>query len=496
MKIRFVAAAALAVIVLCVVVFTMPPAESYQDPDTFWHIEVGGQVLDTGQVPHTAIHTFWGDDKLPYVPHEIGFQVVIAWLYRAFGWAGTYLLTASCLLLLALGLYRMMLVSRRELGLDSRGREAILTLLLLPVLWGIYDIYFTTRPQMISAFLIVWFFVFLREFQLRPAARYMVLLPLLSLLIANFHSGVWPVIVVFLGMALLEALVTRRLIRRRVGWRWLVVTLSVLSVGFLNPGGAKSILFILTVTQDNFNLLINEWKAIQFNSMGNLTATLMLLSFVALLPFSVKKRFFRFEFMLGIFFLGVSNYKYHLFLWLFVLYFAAVVIEDVPGLRRFRLRVGIAPLAAGLAVGLAVNAVYNFQHVPLPNSFKYPVKEMDYILSDFEGPGRPKVMTLYGSSGYVMFRGGDVLSDGRQDPFITDDTKTVFGWTAFEQSMHGFPVYVTDLAKANDPDYIIVTRKNGSSVFYRTWVKDYGSPVKSGDFGYVFRVSDKEEPSA
>lgn len=496
MKIRFAAAAALAIIVLCVVVFTMPPSESYQDPDTFWHIEVGSHMLDTGKAPHTAIHTFFGDDTLPYVPHELGFQLVIALLYRAFGWAGTYLLTAACLIVLSLGLYRMMLVSRKELGLDSRGREPLLMLMLLPVIWGIYEIYFTTRPQMISAFLIVWFFVFLREFQMKPAARYMVLLPLISLLIANFHSGVWPVIVVFMGMALLESLFTRKLFTRRIGWRWLTVVLTVIGAGLLNVAGAKGVLFILTVTQDNFNLMINEWKAIQFNSMGNLTATLMLLTFVALLPFSIRKRFFRFEFMLGIFFLGVSNYKYHLFMWLFVLYFAAVVIEDVPVLRRFRLKMNAAPLIAGLVVGLAVNTVYNFQHTPQPNSFKYPVKEMDYILQEFKGPGRPKVMTLYGSSGYVMFRGGNVLSDGRQDPFITDQTKTVFGWTAFEQSMHGFPVYVTDLARANKPDYIIVTRKNASSSFYSTWVKDYGAPVKAGDFGYVFRVSGPKDASS
>lgn len=495
MKIRFAAAAVITALVLSVIVFLMPPSESYNDPDTFWHIEVGKSMLEAGKVPHTAIHTFYGDDKLPYVPHEVGFQAVIALLYDAFGWAGTYLLTAACMILLVLGLYRMMLVSRKELGLLSRGREPILMLLLLPVMWGIYDIYFTTRPQMISAFLIVWFFVFLREFQIKPAARYMVLLPLISLLIANFHSGVWPVIIVFMGMALLESLVTRKLLNRRIGWRWLVVAVTVIGAGFLNAAGPKSIFFILTVTHGNFNLLINEWKAIQFNSMGNLAATCMLLAFVALLPFSIHKRFFRFIFMMGIFFLGVSNYKYHFFMWLFVLYFAAAVIESVPGLRLFRLSLSVKPLIIGLVLGLGVNVIYNFQHTPQPNSYKYPVKEMDYILEHFQGPARPKVMTLYGSSGYVMFRGGDVLADGRQDPFITDATKTVFGWTAFEQSMYGFPVYVTDLVDANHPDFVIVTRKNASSRFYTTWLSKYGSPIYSGDYGSVFQVNGQKKLS-
>ena len=489
MKLRLAASAAVALAIMAVIVFLMPPSNSYNDPDTFWHIEVGKSILQSGKVPHTAIHTFYGDNGLPYVPHEVGFQVVIALLYNAFGWAGTYLLTGGCMLLLVPGLYRMMVVSRKELGLPSRGREPILMLMLLPVMWGIYAIYFTTRPQMISAFLIVWFFVFLREFQMKPAARYMVLLPVISLLIANFHSGVWPLIIVFLGMALLEGLVTRRLLNRRVGWRWLATAALVVGAGFINAAGWKSILFILTVTKGNFNLLINEWKPIQFGSMDNLGPTLMLLAFVALLPFAIHKRFFRFIFMLGIFFLGVSNYKYHFFMWLFVLYFAAAAIESVPGLRLIRLRLSSYPLIIGLVLGLGVNIIYNFNHTPQTNTYKYPVQEMNYILEHFKGPARPKVMTVYGSSGYVMYRGGDVLADGRQDPFITDKTKTVFDWTAFEQSMYGFPVYVTDLAQANHPDYIIVTRKNAASRFYSGWVDKFGPAVFNGNFGYVFQLS-------
>lgn len=50
-------------------ILLMFPKFSYNDPDTFWHIELGQYMIGHGQVLHHAIHTFYGD-KLPYVPHE------------------------------------------------------------------------------------------------------------------------------------------------------------------------------------------------------------------------------------------------------------------------------------------------------------------------------------------------------------------------------------------------------------------------------------------
>ena len=58
---------------------------------------------------------------------------------------------------------------------------------------------------MISAFLIVWFFVYLREFRMQPQFKFSVLMIVISMAIANIHAGVWPVIAVFTGMAFIEA---------------------------------------------------------------------------------------------------------------------------------------------------------------------------------------------------------------------------------------------------------------------------------------------------
>jgi hypothetical protein len=100
------------------------------------------------------------------------------------------------------------------------------------------------------------------------------------------------------------------------------------------------------------------------------------------------------------------------------------------------------------------------------------------------------VLAKYGDSGYVMFRGGDILCDGRQDPFITDESKGVFGWTAFERSIKGFSVNLPDVVRYDKPDYVIVTTNTASRLF-ADWTREFGKPVYKGRYGSVFHTNNK-----
>lgn len=456
------------------------PRWSYNDPDTFWHIELGRYMAENHAVLHHAIHTFY-NDQLPYVPHEYAFQIVLALLYQAFGWPGAYLLTAVCLLLLVLGMERLARVSRREAGLVEGAQPVLLLLVMLSASWIYYN-YFTIRPQMVSAWMIVWFFVYLRQFQMRPRWKDAALMTALSLAIANFHAGVWLVVAVFTGMAALETLIAKR-------WTWRRATafLSVLLAGFLNPGGWKSIMFIATVTKGSFNMLISEWQPISYSKPENVPILLLLMFFASILPFAMHGKPFRWMIMLGILFLGVSSYKMNLYMWLFMPYFAASLPDAFPKLNRLDFRFGRPLLASCLAIGLAINTAVIFAFPPRIDAKQYPVEEMNAILDRVSDGSRPDVMAPYGASGYVMFRGANILADGRQDPFVTDESKGALGWNAFQRSMYGYGEYLTDIVAADRPDYVIA-RSNVSAKLYKEWVKTYGEPVFKGKFGSVFAI--------
>lgn len=465
-------------------ILVMIPKFSYNDPDTFWHIELGQYMIKHGQVLHHAIHTFYGD-KLPYVPHEFGFQILVAPLYKVFGWPGVYILTAICLFFLILGLFRLGKVSRKELGLQEE-HVLLLPFVLIISCWIYYN-YFKGRPQMISSPMIVWFFVYLREYQMTPKRKYVAAMIVLSIAIANFHAGVWLVIAVFTGMALLESMINKTLNLRKI-----TVFVLVWLAGILNPGGVKSLLFILTVTKKNFNLLINEWQPIQYNSLENLPILLLLLFFACTLPFSLQRKPFRFFFMLGILYLGVSNFKQNLFMWLFIPYFAAVFFDAIPYFRKSGVLFRQSTLRLWLTIGLLLNIAFIFIVPPVIDAKNYPVDEMDYIMQRTPEGTRPKVLARYGSSGYVMFRGGDVLCDGRQDPFVTKDSLGTLGWTAFERSMYGFSEYLPEIVDYDHPDYVI-TGHGVSHKLYDEWTKKFGKPVYTGTYGNVFSLTPSKD---
>lgn len=361
----------------------------------------------------------------------------------------------------------------------------LLLLFVLLVACWIYYGYFKIRPQMISAGLIVWFVVYLREFQLRAGWKPAAALIALSFLVANIHTGVWLVIAVFAGMALLESLLDRQLNKRRI-----IAFAGVWLVGLLNPGGLKSLFFILTVTKNDFNMLINEWQPIQFNKLESLPIMLLLLFFVLTLPFAARGKPFRYFLAAGILYLGVANFKQNLFMWLLIPYFAAAALDAVPRLRSWRPQLGMRSVLICLLAGLAVNSAFVFVKLPPVNAKDYPVEEMSYILARSPEGHRPKVLSTYGTSGYVMFRGGDILTDGRQDPFITEASKGTLGWTAFERSMHGFSEYLPEIVAYDKPDYVIV-RRDASWKLYDIWVEAFGEPSFKGTYGSVFVIAEK-----
>ncbi|OKP93407.1 hypothetical protein A3848_05395 [Paenibacillus sp. P32E] len=100
---------------------------------------------------------------------------------------------------------------------------------LLISIWIYYN-YFKGRPQMISSFMIVWFFVYLREYQLKAKGKYATAMIILSWMTANFHAGVWLVIAVFTGMALFESLLDQTI---NLSY-WAGRPLSALCMVFLN----------------------------------------------------------------------------------------------------------------------------------------------------------------------------------------------------------------------------------------------------------------------
>lgn len=464
---------------------------SRNDPDTFWHIEVGKEMIKQGKVIDTAIHTFAGEN-LSYVPHEVVFQWIVGGLYNLGEWKYVHLLTLMSVFILTWGLYRLMEISRKEMGLAPM--HPFLVYIMLPFFtFYIYLTYFNIRPQIISAGLVVWFVVWLRRYAMNPTVKKAGILGILSFILANVHTGVWAVIFVLLVMQVLERIYEKKLNRHD-----LFAVIFVIVGGIANFGGWKSLTYFLTLTNSPFTEWIDEWKPISFSK--SYFTFMNVLLFILTAMYSIKKPF-RLMLFIGMLFLGLANYKQHLFLILFLPYYMAVIVDRFKWLGAFRILEPFTRMKyviTLLVMGLVINfggEMFTAYKTPMKD---YPVEEMNYILQTNNSTAvRPKVLSTYGTSGYVMFRGGDVLADGRFDPFILESTKGVHGWTAVERSINGFKSRrLLDVIQSDRPDFLILpvpeeknkkdTVNTLKAVELDEVKQQLGKPDFTGSFGQVW----------
>src|SRR5215213_6324376 len=75
-------------IVLLSMIFVLAAPQSVSvDPDLWWHLKAGQQMIDTRSIPHTDDYSFTKQDS-EWVAHEWLSEVVIAGIYRLSGLVG------------------------------------------------------------------------------------------------------------------------------------------------------------------------------------------------------------------------------------------------------------------------------------------------------------------------------------------------------------------------------------------------------------------------
>lgn len=486
--------------------FAINPFVNIVDGDQFFHIEIGRYMLENKHIVKDAIHTFAGN-SIPYVSHEIGFQLIIGAIYNWMGWKGLHLFIVICAAFYMAGIYRLMQLSRIEIG--KKDFPPLLHFFVPFLLMMVFYYYFRIRPQTLSIVLVLWFVNFMLEMRIKPSWKSIGLLAGSSLAIANIHTGVWPVIIVFYSMVVIEAIFTKRFFSKKMATYYLGGGLLVLLPAFLNFGGLNSVMYFFTLTKDGM-VPINEWFPYKFSMKYDIVLLLVIFFFTA--GRVLRKSWFHFFLAIGIFYLGLSSIKQYLFFMTFMPFFLAVGLDRTKWWMQVNEGLDVIThrkvwfiflIVAAMNIVICFSKDFtmgSYKAFPIPKvQENMPVKEMEFIKKDFkEKDIRPKILTSYSGSKYVMFSGGDILADGRYDPFIHQKSVGVFNLTAFQRSRKifgGMFPLVYDEIRYSRPDYLIYPFSYGETKEVRDWEiksleKELGKPKFVGDFGYVWDVRD------
>jgi hypothetical protein len=384
------------------------------DPDTWWHISVGSQILRTGTWPTNDAYSFTAAGS-PWTAYEWLGEVVLGEAWKAGEMQG------EKLLLIALAaIFMLLLYSYGTLVSGNSKASFISCTALLPL----DALYFTLRPQLIGYTFLVILMIFLELFR-RGKSWAIWLLPPLFLIWVNTHGSFafgffilavfWLSGLVALHFGGIEAqpwTPSQRLNLECAGLASLVAT-------FLTPYGTRLFSYPLQMALlQSVNVKnIVEWQSLNTNLvMGKwFTAIIILFLLVEILFHPTHRLDYLFLLLFTIVVASLHRRFLVVFLVIFTPWLATFLSRWVPPFQPEKDKPALN--AALIILGIAGLVLF----FPTPQALaqatakNYPVRAVTYLNTH---PTPVPMLNEYGWGGYLIFRRGPehkVFIDGRAD---------------------------------------------------------------------------------
>ena len=430
-------------IVLLSMVFVLAVRQSVSiDPDLWWHLKAGEQIIDTRSIPHTDDYSFTKQGS-EWVAHEWLSEVIMTTIYRRTGLVG---LVTIFSLIIVLTLW---LVYRR---CDGRPYAAGIAILLAAAasspLFGI-------RPQMLTLLLASISIVLLESFDPDKRDRRIWWLVPMMLLWVNLHAGF------ALGLGLIGLYIVRAVLDgewNRVRPLLLLLILCTAVVP-LNPNGFRMFSYPYeTLTSPSMAAFIQEWASPNFHKITYLPLAILLLGTLGAMALSPSRARPGELFLVLVTAVGALRSARHIPI--FALFAAPVLAKHLWAIAKERgwdkllsgeetrphglkLVINVVLLIAPLALG--ASRIWHFAtHQRNFVSIRNPIAAVEFLKSNrLPGP----IYNRYGWGGYLIYQlypEYRVYIDGRADvygdAFFTEAMRTYDGVNDWAKSLDRYGI--------------------------------------------------------
>lgn len=407
--------------------FTMAIRETL-DPDLWWHLRTGDLILREG-IPNQDPFSFTVIGQ-KWVTHEWLSELILWLAYQPFELIGLSILFAG---IIAAAFWLVFL------RCDGRPYLAAFVVILAAVasapLWGV-------RPQMFNL-LFTAIFIFLVEGykDKKVNKRLLWLLPILTIVWANLHSGyLFGIVILALyvigeaGQVFLGIPSKRGLSGSEIGRLALITLLSFL-LAVINPNGPELWIYpFLTLGSSAMQQYIQEWQSANFHSpLFWPFAILLFLGVIGFVTSRVRPSLTdALLFMTTAAAALLSVRHIPLFAVVASPIIARYLVNTLEG-TRLRKLVGEEPPLVETSINLkivnwsilalvALVAIGWIANIAAGNddaiAERYPVEAVDYL--EQSGLAQSNGYNSYGWGGYLIWRGLPVFVDGRADVYGDD----------------------------------------------------------------------------
>ena len=385
------------------------------DPDLWWHIRVGQEILATHHWPTTDPYSFTVAGQ-PWMAYEWLGEVLLGGVARVAGLQGlmALLIILASAVILALYGYTTLRSGNSKAGFVA-----------CAVLYALTTPFFSMRPQMLGYFFLILTLIALERFR-QGKAGFLWFLPLVFLAWVNTHGsfiiGLGTIIVYWLaGLRKFElgGIEARQwTAAQRV--RLELIFLLCLAVLPITPYGTRLAVypFDMALSQPVNVANIMEWQPMPFNLLGGKIFLVLLLGFfVAQIAFRLTWRAEE----LVLFLFGTMMACLHVrFLILFVPFFAPLLVTIfarwVPGYDNKKDKFVLNAALMALVLGAIVHYFPSNTEMRKLVAKTYPAEAVQYIQ---QHPAPSPMFNTYLFGGYLVWALPEqkVFIDGRGDVF-------------------------------------------------------------------------------
>ncbi|RXG94246.1 hypothetical protein [Bradyrhizobium zhanjiangense] len=235
-----------------------------QDSDSFWQIKIGQWILDHGAMPYTDFYSFTRTGA-PWISTSWLSQVMFAFSYTQWGWAGPVILTA-----IGIALSTAIFVYLLDAQIEAPRAVLFAMLALLLALHHVL-----ARPHILALPVMVAWVGFLMAAADRRSAPSWTWLPLMALW-ANLHGG-FVLGLALIGPISLEAVEHAEKGRRlQLFLRWVLFGVGALIASCCTPYGWRTLMGATNILRLGELLsLIFEWMPANFTTFTSFEGALL-----------------------------------------------------------------------------------------------------------------------------------------------------------------------------------------------------------------------------
>lgn len=387
------------------------------DNDTWFLLNHGRYIFKNG-IPH--IEPFTIHQGFKFVMQQWLTSCIFWFVYKRFKILGLKILVTFVYSLTMYFMYKLcMLVSNKKFYLSS-----FITIVFSLLL----QIQTVLRPQIFDSLIFVIELYVLELYIRKKRNKYLLVLPILSLLLINLHSSMWFMLIAFMVPYIIDSFKLNIKFIKGEGYKkrpLFIVLFVVLLVGFLNPYGLEAITYVFrSYGIKEINSFILEMKPIAITRFSGKIVFGILFFVISTAIFSknrkIKLRYYLL--FLGTSFLGLSQVK-SLYLLLIGVFFpiADLLSEEFKEYytKYHKLKFIIIQRTIVVLMIIIVGLVL---YKPLKQPVAKVSDSVNYIMNNYDIT-KIKVYTSYGDGSYTEFMGLRCYIDPRAEVFLKTNNK-------------------------------------------------------------------------